>query len=177
MQLFNEALVSRPSWGKQPTSLRVLPWESPHRTQWEGGFDSKGGDRGHLGEKREGRGHESPYQPPRVIAAKKITQSEDNYVTVSLKQPTSNLLRPETFDWQTLCEPLYKRREEGASVTVVPQVLQTVDVVNQSGLYTFVLFFFFFSLRAFTGDTTAHSFLPSALFVFTLVAGYLTDFF
>lgn len=36
--------------------------------------------------------------PSSVIAAKKITQSEDNYVIVSLKQPTSNLLRPETLD-------------------------------------------------------------------------------
>ncbi|AWP14148.1 putative thrombospondin-2 [Scophthalmus maximus] len=32
-----------------------------------------------------------------------------------------------------LREPLYKRREAGASATVVPRVLQTVDVVNRNG--------------------------------------------
>lgn len=62
----------------------------------------------------------------------------------------------------------------GGSVTVVPPVLQSVDVVNQSGLYAFT--------HEVTGDTTYHSFnhrsnklhFFSPTFLYFFIAGYLT---
>lgn len=69
----------------------------------------------------------------------------------------------------------------GVSLTVVPEVLRSVDVVNQSGLYGFVR-------TNFAGDTTLYSFnhwlrlsdkllfLPDFDFYVFFVVGYLTEY-
>ena len=122
---------------QRKTAHFLPPLSSPVKvnrlqTQWGGGFD--GGHRGVW----EGSGWVTTSPPiPVSVRVRKITPSEDNYVTPSLNNRPQNGSNPNEFDWQAPCEPLYKRREVRAAVTVAPQVLQTVDVVSQSGLYAF----------------------------------------